>query len=134
MAEADIAFEAPQEILVETTPSGGRGVASTRFSAEEAREPLEELVMETQRGDMPITPQWNLFGGEGGILDLVGGHECLVNTLLYDAPDPESGHCPVASFEGMFEHVLEACQEEVPVLAAGNDVFDEPFSHPSSPS
>lgn len=97
MAEADIAFEAPQEILVETTPPGGGGVASIRFSAEEAREPLEELVMETQRGDMPITPQWNLFGGEGGILDLVGGLECLVDTLLYDAPDPESGHCPVAS-------------------------------------
>lgn len=95
MAEADIAFEAPQEL--EATPPGGGGVASIRFSAEGAREPLEELVMETQRGGMPITPQRNLFGGEGGILDLVGGRECLVDTLLYDAPDPESGHCPVAS-------------------------------------
>lgn len=95
MAEADISWDAPQETLVEATPLGGGGLASTRFSAQEAREVHEDSVQETQQGDMPATQHQEWFGGEEGTLPPGGGHvskECLVDTLPYNVP-PVSGAC-----------------------------------------
>lgn len=124
MAEADISWDNPQETLVEATPPGGGELASTRVSAQEAREVHDDFVQETQWGDMPATQHQEWFGGEEGTLPPGGGHaseECLVDTLPYDVP-PESGAYPLASYEEVSQDILEACQEEVPVLGTEEDV------------